>query len=76
MNFPELVGLHVKKNGKLPSNESISEVVKKCKNKRPFHIRVDIAESERRGEVIYYKISRINFLKNKVSLDMKDFDFS
>ena len=33
LNKPVLVGLHVKKNGKLPSNESISEVVKKCKNK-------------------------------------------
>tara|TARA_Y100000590_G_scaffold411000_1_gene504563 strand:+ start:435 stop:1352 length:918 start_codon:yes stop_codon:yes gene_type:complete len=33
LNLPVLVGLHVKKNGKLPSNESISEVVKKCKNK-------------------------------------------
>ena len=33
MNLPALVGLHVKKNGKLPSNESISDVVKKCKNK-------------------------------------------
>jgi len=33
LNTPVLVGLHVKKNGKLPSNESISEVVKKYKNK-------------------------------------------
>ena len=33
LNLPVLVGLHIKKNGKLPSNESISEVVKKCKNK-------------------------------------------
>ncbi len=33
MNLPVLVGLHVKKNCKLPSNESISEVVEKCKNK-------------------------------------------
>ena len=33
MNLPVLVGLHVKKNGKLPSNEAISEVVGKCKNK-------------------------------------------
>ena len=33
MNLPVLVGIHVKKNGKLPSNESIGEVVKKCKNK-------------------------------------------
>ena len=32
LNLPVLVGLHVKKNGKLPSSESISEVVKKCKN--------------------------------------------
>ena len=33
MNLPVLVGLHVKKNGKLPSNESISGVVTRCKNK-------------------------------------------
>ena len=33
LNLPVLVGLHVKKNGKLPSDESLSEVVKKCKNK-------------------------------------------
>jgi len=32
-SLPVLVGLHVKKNGKLPSDESISEVVEKCKNK-------------------------------------------
>jgi len=33
LNLPVLVGLHVKKNGKLPSNETISEVVENCKNK-------------------------------------------
>ena len=33
LNLPVLVGLHVKKNGKLPSNESVDEVVKKCKTK-------------------------------------------
>ena len=33
LNLPVLVGLHVKKNGKLPSNESIREVVEKCKSK-------------------------------------------
>jgi len=33
LNLPALVGLHIKKNGKLPSNESISEAVKKFKNK-------------------------------------------
>ncbi len=32
LNFPVLVGLHIKKNGKLPSGETISEVVKKFKN--------------------------------------------
>ena len=33
LNLPVLVGLHIKKNGKLPSNESLSEVVENCKNK-------------------------------------------
>ena len=33
LKLPVLVGLHIKKNGKLPSGETISEVVKKCKNK-------------------------------------------
>ena len=33
LNLPVLVGLHIKKNGKLPSGETISEVVKNCKNK-------------------------------------------
>ncbi len=32
LNLPVLVGLHIKKNGKLPSGESINEVIKKCKN--------------------------------------------
>ena len=32
LKLPVLVGLHIKKNGKLPSNETISEVVVKCKN--------------------------------------------
>ena len=31
-NLPVLIGLHIKKNGRLPSGESITEVVKKCKN--------------------------------------------
>ena len=33
LKLPVLVGLHIKKNGKLPSGETITEVVKKCKNK-------------------------------------------
>ena len=32
LNKPVLVGLHIKKNGKLPSGETITEVVKKYKN--------------------------------------------
>ena len=31
-NLPVLVGLHIKKNGRLPSDESITEVAKKCKS--------------------------------------------
>ena len=31
-NKPVLVGLHIKKNGKLPSGESIKEVFEKCRN--------------------------------------------
>ncbi len=33
-NKPVLIGLHIKKNGKLPSNETITEIVKKYKNDR------------------------------------------
>ena len=32
-NKPVLVGLHIKKNGKLPSGESIKQVFEKCRNK-------------------------------------------
>ena len=35
-----------------------------------------IAVIERRGEVIYYKISRMNFLQNKAKLDLKSFKLS
>ena len=34
-----------------------------------------IAVIERRGEVIYYKISKIEFLENKSESQVKDFDF-
>ena len=30
--------------------------MKKCKNKRAFHIRLDIAESEKTGELVKYKV--------------------
>jgi len=32
LKLPVLVGLHIKKNGKLPSGETISEVVEKCRS--------------------------------------------
>ena len=32
-NKPVLVGLHIKKNGKLPSGENIKQLFEKCKNK-------------------------------------------
>ena len=34
-----------------------------------------IAVIERRGEIIYYKISRINFLQNNANRDLKNFKF-
>ena len=40
--------------------------IKKCKNKRPFHIRVDIAESERTGEVVKYKVPILENYYNKL----------
>ena len=35
-----------------------------------------IAVIERRGEIIYYKINKMNFLGNKSELEMKDFNFN
>ena len=40
--------------------------LKKCKNKRPFHIRVYIAESERTGEVVKYKVPILDDYYNKL----------
>ena len=34
-----------------------------------------IAVIERRGEIIYYKITRMNFYQNKQKIEMKDFEF-
>jgi tRNA-intron endonuclease len=34
-----------------------------------------IAVIERRGEIIYYKISKIDFLKNEKSREITDFSF-
>ena len=35
-----------------------------------------VAVVERRGEIIYYKINKMNFLENKPELQMKDFEFN
>jgi len=34
-----------------------------------------IAVIQRQGEIIYYKISRMNFYQNTSKMDMKDFEF-
>ena len=56
--------------------EKIGKLQKKIEEITKMGKEPIISVIERRGEIIYYKISRINFLKNKVSMDMKDFDFS
>ena len=33
MNLPVLVGMHIRENGKFPSGETITKMVKTCKNK-------------------------------------------
>ena len=55
------------KIGKLYKN--IEEITKM--GKEPI-----IAVIERRGEIIYYKINKMNFLENKSEPEMKDFDFN
>ena len=55
------------KLGKLYKN--IEEITKM--GKEPI-----IAVIERRGEIIYYKINKMNFLENKPEFEMKDFDFN
>jgi len=56
--------------------EKIGKLQKKIEEITKMGKEPIISVIERRGEIIYYKISRINFLKNKVSMDMQDFDFS
>ena len=55
------------KIGKLYKN--IDEITKM--GKEPI-----IAVIERRGEVIYYKINKMNFPENKSEFEMKDFNFN
>ena len=55
------------KIGKLYKN--IAEITKM--GKEPI-----IAVIERRGEIIYYKINKMNFLENKPEFEMKNFNFN
>jgi tRNA-intron endonuclease len=55
------------KIGKLYKN--IEEIAKM--GKEPI-----IAVIERRGEIIYYKINKMNFAENRPDFEMKDFDFN
>ena len=56
--------------------EKIGQLQKKIEEITKMGKEPIISVIERRGEIIYYKVSRINFLKNKINIDMKDFDFS
>ena len=40
--------------------------MKKCKNKRAFHIRLDIVESEKTGELVKYKVPILDDYYNKL----------
>jgi len=48
--------------------KKIEEIIKM--GKEPI-----IAVIERRGEIIYYKITRMNFYQNKQKIEMKNFEF-
>ena len=56
-------------------HEKISELRKKIEEITKMGKEPIIAVIERRGEVIYYKISKINFNQNVLKTDMKEFDF-
>ena len=59
LNLPVLVGLHIKKNGRLPSNESLDEIVKKYKNKNWLGLVLDCVSPEI-IENSFDKIKKIN----------------
>jgi len=55
--------------------EKIGKLQKKIQEITKMGKEPIIAVIERRGEVIYYKISKINFNQNVLKTDMKEFDF-
>ena len=56
--------------------EKIGQLQKKIQQITQMGKEPIIAVIERRGEVIYYKISRMNFLQNTAKLDLKSFKLS
>jgi len=55
--------------------EKIGKLQKKIQEITKMGKEPIVAVIERRGEVIYYKISKINFNQNVLKTDMKEFDF-
>jgi len=55
--------------------EKIGKLQKKIQEITKMGKEPIVAVIERRGEVIYYKISKINFNQNILKTDMKEFDF-
>ena len=55
--------------------EKIGKLQKKIQEITSMGKEPIIAVIERRGEIIYYKISRINFQQNIEKINMNDFDF-
>ena len=53
--------------------EKIGQLQKKIEQITQMGKEPVIAVIERRGEVIYYKISKIDFLKNKEKLNLEKF---
>jgi len=51
-NLPALIGLHIKKNGRLPSGESVTEVVKKCENNNLLGVILACVSPEIVGNVV------------------------
>jgi len=65
--FDIIINDVAKKRNKLKLPKKFGTLyVKKCKNKRPFHIRVDIVESEKKGEVVKYKVPILENYYNKL----------
>jgi len=59
MNLPIILGLHIKANGKLPSNESIVEVIQKCKNKNLIGVILACVSPE----IIENSIDQVKYFK-------------